>query len=475
MPRRTKIVCTLGPASSSAEVIRALIEAGMDVARMNFSHGTHDDHARRIAMVREEAARVGRTVAVLQDLQGPKIRVGVMKDDGVLLHVGQRFVLTTDRVDEGTAERAFVSYPNMAHEVELGRRILLDDGNLEVEIRSVEGEDVVTEVIVGGVLKSRKGVNFPDLRGARPSLTEKDIEDLHFGLGEGVDFIALSFVRTAADVHDLRARIAARGQRVEIISKIEKPEAVRDLDAIVEASDAVMVARGDLGIEMPLAQVPNVQKQIIRTCLRAARPVITATQMLESMITNPRPTRAEATDVANAVHDGTDAVMLSAETASGHNPVHVVETMATIILEAERHRDYYIGDSALAARAPLSARSTTDAISATACGLAQAVGAAAIVCLTSSGTTARSIARHRPGVPIHAFTDNVCAVAELNLVWGTRAVHIPFQTDTDAGVREVLRILRDDGHVPAGQQVVITAGMPLPSKGATNMVHVATV
>lgn len=475
MPRRTKIVCTLGPASSSPDVVRALIEAGMDVARMNFSHGSHDDHAQRIAMVREEAARVGRTVAILQDLQGPKIRVGEIKDGAVLLHKGRPFVLTTTPIPEGDDTRAYISYPSLPDEVEVGRRILLDDGNLELEIVDVQGADVVTEVVVGGPLRSRKGVNLPDLRAARAALTEKDLQDLDFGLSQAVDFIALSFVREASDVEDLKARIAARQMNVEVISKIEKPEAVRNLDAIVAASDGVMVARGDLGIEMPMAQVPNVQKQIIRTCLRMARPVITATQMLESMIENPRPTRAEATDVANAVHDGTDAVMLSAETAAGKHPVRVVETMATIIEEAERHRAYYDAARDPWAGAPLDLHSTTDAISRTACTLAQSVGAAAIVCLTSSGATARSIARHRPGVPILAFTDIARAVAELNLVWGTRGYHIPFQSDTDAGVRHVLGLLRDQALVPEGAQVVFTAGMPLPAKGSTNMVHVAAV
>lgn len=475
MPRRTKIVCTLGPSSSTPEVVRALIKAGMDVARMNFSHGTHDDHAQRITMVREEAARVGRTVAILQDLQGPKIRVGMMKGEGVLLHVGDRFVLTTQPLDEGDERRAYISYPNLAHEVDAGRRILLDDGNLEVEIVGVEGEDVVTRVVVGGVLKSRKGVNLPNLRAARPSLTGKDLDDLDFGLAQGVDYVALSFVRTASDVNDLRARMTTLGRYADIIAKIEKPEAVADLDAIVATADGVMVARGDLGIEMPLEQVPNVQKQIIRACLRAAKPVITATQMLESMVSNPRPTRAEATDVANAVHDGTDAVMLSAETASGDHPVRVVETMATIVTEAERHRAVYDADGDPWADVPLDHRTTTEAIAATACSIAQSVKAAAIVCLTSSGATARSIARHRPGVPILAFTDVPKAVAELALLWGTQGVHIPFQTDTDAGVREVMHVLRERCHVPEGAQVVVTAGMPLPAKGATNMLHVATV
>ena len=475
MARRTKIVCTLGPASSTPEGVRSLIEAGMDVARLNFSHGTHADHAERVETVRAEAQRAGRPVTILQDLQGPKIRVGEMEGGGVLLHKGKRLTLTTDDVPVGTAERAFVSYANLPEEVEVGRRILLDDGNLELEITAVEGNDVVTEVIVGGPLRSRKGVNLPDLRSVRPPLTEKDLVDLEFGLAHDVDAIALSFVRSAADVTDLVQRIRATGKRIMVVSKIEKPEAVRDIDAIVQASDGVMVARGDLGIEMPMAQVPNVQKQIILKCLRAARPVITATQMLESMIENPRPTRAEASDVANAVLDGSDAVMLSAETAAGKHPARVVQVMAEIILEAERHRRYYESDadpSGLTEAQPLS---STDAISLTACRLAQTVGAAGIACLTSSGATARAIARHRPGVPVFAFTDVAQVVGQMGLVWGTEAFEIPFQKDTDAGVRHVTEFLRARGLVAPGSRIVITGGMPLPAKGATNMVHVTMV
>lgn len=474
MSRRTKIVCTLGPASSTPEVITALVRAGMDVARMNFSHGSHDDHRARIQMVRDASALVGRPVAILQDLQGPKIRVGEMQDGGVLLHVGQTLTLTSEPLDLGTAERAYISYDGLADEVEVGRRILLDDGNLEVVITDVRGADVVTEVVVGGPLKSRKGVNLPNLRSARPSMTSKDLIDLDFGLGQQVDFIALSFVRAAQDVADLAGRIGEVKGRAGIIAKIEKPEAVTALDEIVAIADGVMVARGDLGIEMPMAQVPNVQKQIIRSAMRAARPVITATQMLESMIENPRPTRAEATDVANAVLDGTDAVMLSAETAAGRHPVRVVETMAEIIVEAERHRRYYHSDLDLYGTRQRS-DDTTHAIALTACTLAEQIGASAIACLTSSGTTARAIARHRPGVPIVAFTDTPSRVQPLALLWGTEAYAIPFQSDTDAGIRFVREYLVSHGIVRPGERVVFTGGMPLPEKGSTNMVHVTTV
>ncbi len=468
MVRRTKIVCTLGPSSSTQEEIRNLIAAGMDVARLNFSHGSHADHVARIKTVREEAARQGRTVTILQDLQGPKIRVGVMEDGAVLIHEGQQLVLTTEPLEVGTAERAFISYPNLPHEVGKGRRILLDDGALELVITDVRDTEVITEVVVGGMLRSRKGVNLPDLQSARPSLTEKDIEDLDFGIKQGVDMIALSFVRSEQDVADLLRRIRRSGKQISVVAKIEKPEAVRNIDTILAIADGIMVARGDLGIEMPMAQVPSVQKMIIQKCMRAAKPVITATQMLESMIDNPRPTRAEASDVANAVLDGSDAVMLSGETAAGKHPSRVVRVMAEIIEEAEKHRRPYAEpttgiDTLL---------SVTDSISITACTLATRVGASAIACLTSTGTTARSIASHRPDVPVYAFTDLERVVPQLGLLWGTKAFQIPFQRDTDEGVKLVVAMLKEKGLLEPGSLVVVTAGMPLPEKGTTNMVHV---
>ncbi len=471
MRRRTKIVCTLGPTSSSPEAIRDLITAGMDVARLNFSHGTHAEHVERVKTVRSEAEKQGRTVTILQDLQGPKIRVGEMQDGSVLIHEGQPLVLTTEPMPYGTAEKVFISYPNLPDEVEKGRRILMDDGALELIITGVHGHEVHTEVVVGGPLRSKKGVNLPDLQSKRPSLTEKDIADLEFGLKQDVDVIALSFVRSQSDVADLLRRIRKSGKQPSVIAKIEKPEAVRNIDTILQVADGIMVARGDLGIEMPMAQVPSVQKEIIRKCMQASRPVITATQMLESMIENPRPTRAEASDVANAVLDGSDAVMLSGETAAGKHPARVVRVMAEIIEEAERHRDVYLSPSL----PEDTLFSVTDSISVTACTLASRVGATAIACLTSSGTTARSIASHRPDVPLYAFTDLARVVPQLNLVWGTKAFKIPFQRDTDGGVKLVISMLREKGIVQEGNLVVLTAGMPLPEKGTTNMVHVTKV
>jgi len=472
--RRTKIVCTLGPSSSSPTVIRDLIAAGMNVARLNFSHGSHEEHAQRIKMVREEADRQGRTVAILQDLQGPKIRVGLMENGGVLVVPGQRYTLTSEPMAEGNSERAFISYDGLHEEVEVGRRILLDDGLLEFVITDVRGLDVVTEVVVGGPLRSRKGVNLPDLRSARPSLTEKDLVDLAFGLEQDVDIIALSFVRSREDVADLLRRIGGAQRTTSVVSKIEKPEAVRDIDGIIALSDGIMVARGDLGIEMPMAQVPGVQKMIIRKCMEVGKPVITATQMLESMIENSLPTRAEASDVANAVLDGTDAVMLSGETAAGKHPVRVVQMMSQIVLEAERVGFDSLKHGEAHIEGHLGSVNTTEAISLTAVNLAEQTNAAAIACLTSSGATAAAVARHRPHAPVYAFTDLPKVVRRLQLMWGTRGFAIPFQNDTDAGVRLVVSMLREHGLVQEGDRVVVTAGMPLPAKGSTNMVHITT-
>lgn len=471
MPRRTKIVCTLGPASSDKKTIAALIEAGMDVARLNFSHGTHADHEKVIRYIREAAAEAGKVVPILQDLQGPKIRVGKVDQDEVWLEEGAEVVLTTTPLQTSTAARVYVNFPTLVQDVEVGGHILLDDGQLELEVLDRQDTDVVTRVVSGGPLRSRKGVNLPNIRTSTPSMTEKDLEDLAFGLSMGVDLVALSFVRDESDVTDLIRHMRASGHRAAVIAKIEKPEAVARIDQIISKADGIMVARGDLGIEMRLAMVPGTQKRIIRKCLNAAKPVITATQMLESMIENPRPTRAEVTDVANAVLDGSDAVMLSAETAMGRHPVRVVEVMNRIILEAERH----YGQILDYAQHHQGAYDITEAVSYTAYQLAGEVGAVAIVCLTASGATARSIARHRPRVPLYAFTDDERIVGQLALTWGTKGFAIPFQHDTDQGVSCVHQVLVEHGLAQPGDLVVITAGMPLPAKGRTNMVHVSRI
>jgi pyruvate kinase len=446
----------------------------MDVARLNFSHGTHDDHRRMIEVVREEAKRAGRPVPILQDLQGPKIRLGEVAGGCVEIQAGDRLTLTSADVPQGDGARVHVSYAPLAEEVAAGNRILLDDGNLELVVTDVDGDDVGTEVVHGGDLRSRKGVNLPQLKSARPSLTEKDLRDLDFGLDHDVDMVALSFVRSGSDVDALVDRVRAAGKEVGIIAKIEKPEAVEAFGAILEASYGVMVARGDLGIEIPMQRVPVVQKQLIRACLEASKPVITATQMLESMIENPRPTRAEATDVANAVFDGSDAVMLSGETAAGRYPIKAVQVMDEVVRAAEENRRGLGGRQAVDAVSDEAAL-VTEAVSFTAVRMAEETRAVGICCLTHSGSTARAIASHRPDVPIFAFTDDEGAMGRIALTWGVEPVLIPFQEHTDDGIRTVHQVLLERGDYNQGDRVVVTAGLPLPAMGLTNMVHVTAL
>ena len=475
MDRRTKIVCTLGPASSDPETIRDLIRAGMDVARMNFSHGTHEEHEERIQTVREAARAEGKVVTILQDLQGPKIRVGKVEDDSVMLRKGQDLTVTTEPLEESTRERVYIDYDTLAADAEVGGRILIDDGLLELEITGIEDGELRTTVIEGGPLRSRKGVNLPNIRTSTPSLTEKDLKDLELGLELDVDLIALSFVRERADVQELNRRIYQAGKNIGVIAKIEKPEAVRNIDAILDEVNGIMVARGDLGIEMPMEEVPSTQKELIKTGMSAAKPVITATEMLESMVENPRPTRAEASDVANAVLDGSDAVMLSAETAVGDHPARVVKAMDQIIRKAEAHWREHRPSLAMPPGQLERTEDVTESVSFTACRLAEQVGAQAVCCLTNSGATARSIARHRPSMPIYAFTDDQRVVGQLGTLWGAEVFHIPFQQDTDQGIARVHSVLRDYDLVESGAHVVITVGMPLPARGRTNTVHVSEV
>ncbi|PQJ33341.1 pyruvate kinase [Salinibacter sp. 10B] len=475
MDRRTKIVCTLGPTSSDPDTIQALVRAGMDVARMNFSHGSHEEHEERVRRVREAAQKEGRVVTILQDLQGPKIRVGEMKDGSVMLREGQEVTITTEPMEESTSDRIYVDYESLPQDAEVGGRILIDDGLLELQVTEVRDSELQATVVEGGALRSRKGVNLPNIPLSTPSLTEKDLKDLEFGLQLDVDLIALSFVRERADVEALNQRIDEAGKNIGVIAKIEKPNAVQNIDDILEAVDGIMVARGDLGIEMPMEEVPSTQKKLISTSMSAAKPVITATQMLESMVENPRPTRAEASDVANAVLDGSDAVMLSAETAVGDDPVRVVRAMNQIIQKAEGHWKENRPSLAMTPGRLEQSESVTESVSYTACRLAEQVGAEAVCCLTNSGATARSIARHRPSMPIYAFTDDERVVGQLGVLWGTEAFHIPFQQDTDQGIARVHSVLRDYELVDPGDYVVLTVGMPLPARGRTNTVHVSRI
>ncbi|HLP18377.1 MAG TPA: pyruvate kinase [Bacteroidota bacterium] len=466
---KTKIVCTLGPASSSVETIEKMIRAGMTVARVNFSHGSHDDHLATIKRVREAAANVGQPVAILQDLQGPKIRTGVLAAP-VMLKEGARFTITIDDI-VGTQERVSTTYKHLPLDVKPGDTILMDDGLLQLKAIEVTETDVITEVVNGGLLKDKKGINLPGVSVSSPSMTAKDETDLLFGIANEIDYVALSFVRTADDIRHLRAFItnAIGTKRLPVIAKIEKPEALADIDAIIAEADALMVARGDLGVETPTENVPMAQKMICRKANAAGKPVIIATQMLESMIENPRPTRAEANDVANAVLDGADAVMLSGETSVGKHVVTVVKTMCSIIRKAEEGAKdkLYLDDAASDEQAGV-----FRALGRSATLIAKNINAAAIVCVTHSGDMVKVIARYRPETPLIAVTDLERVQRRLKLVWGVESILISGIGDTDATFARIHEELIGSGVVQRGDYVVMTAGIPLLARNSTNMIKV---
>ncbi|MDO8737333.1 MAG: pyruvate kinase [Thermoleophilia bacterium] len=464
--RRTKIVATLGPATEGEQQINALVDAGVDAVRLNFSHGSHSDYSRMIATIRASATEAGRAIAIIADLQGPKIRVGDMPASGVDLVRGQEVTLTTGRVT-GSRDLIPVNFPELPGVVESGSRILLDDGRIALKVLEVAGGDVVCRVTAGGNLISRKGVNLPGMKITTPSLTSKDQQDLAFSLQAGVDYVALSFVRTADDINDLRGLISSQTERpVKLIAKIEKHEAIKNITSIIKASDAVMIARGDLGVEIAAERVPYWQKEIIRRAVAQAKTVITATEMLESMISRPIPTRAEASDVANAVYDGTDAVMLSGETAVGKYPARSVSTMNRIARTVEstiRHR----GNTHLR-----SGKSVTDAISAAACELAQSLDASALVTPTSSGRTALEVAKHRPASPVLAVSSSRDVVNQLALVWGVQPFLVPPARDTDDMFTKAIESAAESGLADEGDEIVITAGVMVNVPGTTNLIKV---
>ncbi|HKL16672.1 MAG TPA: pyruvate kinase [Balneolaceae bacterium] len=471
--RRTKIVCTLGPSSNTFEDIERLYRAGMNVVRINFSHGSHEGHKKTIGHVREVANKHKYSIPVLMDLQGPKIRVGSMKDGAQAITEGDIVEITSQEV-EGSAKLIPIDYPNLVEDASEGNQILIDDGLLELKVLKKGTTSLKAKVVVGGMLKSRKGVNLPDVKISMSSLTEKDIEDLEFGLSVGVDFVAMSFVRSAKDVQDVISRVRAAGSNASIIAKIEKPEAVDVIDEIIEETDGIMVARGDLGIEIPSEKVPMVQKLIIDRCRSAGKPVITATQMLDSMINNPRATRAESSDVANAVMDGTDAVMLSGETAAGKYPVEAVKAMDKIIRSVEENSDrlYY----SLNYRKPeWKEKQVVESLAYSCVTIASHVEAKAISTLTHSGNTARRIAKFRPRVPIVAFTESKIVRRQLNIVWGVESVRLEELFDTDSSVKMMENYLENNGLVEKNDRVIIATGMPLAKRGRTNMVKVSTI
>jgi pyruvate kinase len=465
---RTKIVCTIGPSSSSADVIAALVANGMSVARLNFSHGSHKDHGDMIRKVREASAAAGRPVAVLQDLCGPKIRVGQIPEAGIRLSPGQLLILTGDK-RPAQGNRIPVSYHALPSQVKPGDRILLADGMMELTVEHTTPNDIECSVVTGGILTSHKGINLPSSSLDIPAITEKDRRDLIFGLEKEVDYVALSFVRSAADIHAIKKIIHRQGKKTPVIAKIEKHEALDHIDAILEAADGIMVARGDLGVEIPLETVPSIQKQLVRKANLLGKPVVIATQMLRSMVESPRPTRAEATDVANAVLDGADAVMLSEETASGDYPVEAVRFMALIAATAEErfpHKKYL---------KMLPREGVAEAVSYAASILAGNLNAGAIIATTRSGFTARHIARFRPAQPIIALSPDDQTVRWLTLHWGCIPFFLPVIEDTDRMVEHAAMAAMEKGIVHKGDRVVITAGRPIWQSGTTNMLWVKEI
>jgi pyruvate kinase len=466
--RKTKIVATIGPASASEERLEALMLAGMDVARLNFSHGTHEAHAAAFQTIRAISARLGRPVAILQDLSGPKIRTGALQGgQPVRLVDGAEITITTEPL-VGTAALIATTYAHLADDLKPGDRVLLADGLMELTVLSSEGGLVRCRVVHGGLLGEHKGINLPGVLLSAPAVTEKDIDDLAFGVSLGVDYVAVSFVRQAEDLRQVRRLLREHGTDTPVIAKIEKPEAVKNLDAILGACEGVMVARGDLGVEVSPEKVPMLQKQIIEAANRHGDLVITATQMLESMVSNPRPTRAEASDVANAILDGTDAVMLSAETAIGQYPVEAVGMMSRIALEAE-------ASGRAAGPVAHNRRSYAQAIAHAACSIAGDLDFKAICALTQSGATARLVSKERPAAPILAFTNQPRVHNRLALLWGVTPLPLDFAGSTDAVIRRVETELLARGLAAAGDSVVVLGGSPLAAKGATNFLKAQKV
>ncbi|WP_033310597.1 pyruvate kinase [Streptomyces iakyrus] len=467
--RRAKIVCTLGPAADSYDQIKALVDAGMDVARFNLSHGSHAEHEERYHRVRKAADETGRSVGLLADLQGPKIRLGRFTEGPVLLERGDTFTITVEDGVEGDGQICGTTYAGLADDVTPGERILIDDGKVCLKVTSVDGPRVHTTVLEGGVISDHKGLNLPGVAVSVPALSKKDEDDLRWALRTGFDVIALSFVRTGRDIQDVHRIMDEEGRRLPVIAKVEKPQAVENIDDIVAAFDGIMVARGDLGVEMPLEQVPIVQKRAIKLAKRNAKPVIVATQMLDSMIDNARPTRAEASDVANAVIDGTDAVMLSGETSVGKHPIETVRTMARIVEAAE--------EDILAKGLPRlternKPRTQGGAVARAAAEIGDFLGAKFLVAFTQSGDTARRLSRYRSPIPLLAFTPDQATRSQLALTWGVETYLGPCVDSTDAMVDQVDELLLRSGRCERGDMVVITAGSPPGVSGSTNMVRV---
>ncbi|MDD2955598.1 MAG: pyruvate kinase [Oscillospiraceae bacterium] len=471
--RKTKIVCTLGPASDSEERIRELMLVGMNVARFNFSHGSHEEHKKKFDIVKQLREELDLPIAILLDTKGPEIRLGTFAQGKAEVKAGDLFTLTTQAVD-GDASRCSITFPNLPGDVSPGSRILIDDGLIELKVVNVDlPSEIICKVVNGGVLGNRKGVNVPGVKLSMPYLSDKDYDDIVFGINQGADFIAASFTRSAQDILDIRKVLDQHGCHwIKIIAKIENMEGVENIDEILRASDGIMVARGDMGVEIPLEDVPVIQKALIKKAYTAGKQVITATQMLDSMMKNPRPTRAEATDVANAIYDGTSAIMLSGETAAGLYPIEAVRTMSRIAERTELDIDYRRRFSKIDSAERADA---TNAISHATCTTAYDLGAAAIITVTKSGRTARMISKYRPSIPIVGCTTDPVVCRQMNLSWGVTPLMVPEQDNADGLFECAVQAAQREGMVENGDLVVITAGVPLGISGTTNLLKVHIV
>ena len=469
--KRTKIVCTLGPASDKEDVLTQLVENGLNVCRFNFSHGSHEEHKVRLDLVKKVREKLNQPIAILLDTKGPEIRTGQFAEPEVLLEEGQKFTITMNDVI-GTKEMCTVSYKDLAKDVVSGDTILIDDGLVGLRVEEVNGEDIICVVENSGIVKNHKGVNVPGVKINLPAITPKDRSDIEFGISQGIDFIAASFVRKASDVLAIREILEENNATdIQIISKIENQEGVDNLDEILEVSDGIMVARGDLGVEIPTEEIPVVQKMMIKRCNEVGKPVITATQMLDSMIRNPRPTRAEVTDVANAIYDGTDAIMLSGETAAGKYPVEAVKTMATIAKRTEQTLDY----NKILKENSKNNNTVTDAISHATCSTAVDLNASAIITSTSTGYTARMVSKFRPNCPIIATTNNEKVMRQLGLSWGVYTVKSKKAINTDEVIENSIDAAKNANYINNGELVVVTAGVPVGVSGTTNLIKVHVI
>ncbi|HEY6161253.1 MAG TPA: pyruvate kinase [Bacteroidia bacterium] len=469
---KTKIVATMGPASSPPEVLEEMITAGVDICRINFSHGNYDDVKKVIATIRAINKKKRTNIGILADLQGPKLRIGEVENNGVLLENWKEIIITTNKC-VGTAQRVYITYEMFPQDVAVGDKVLIDDGKILLEVTSTNRKDEVKAIVIsGGILSSKKGVNLPNTKISLPCLTPKDLKDLNFALENDVEWIGLSFVRSVTDIVDLKAIIQRSNKRARVIAKIEKPEAIEEIDNIIDMSDGIMVARGDLGVELPMEQVPMIQKMLVNKCIHASKPVIIATQMMESMITNFAPTRAEVNDVANAVMDGADAVMLSGETSVGKFPVRVIESMQKIIAEVEKQQSIYHRE-----HPPVLKTQTfiSDSICYNACLLAKQAGVSAIVSMTNSGYTAFKLSSHRPKANIFIFTDNNSLLTSLSLVWGVRGFYYDKYESTDQTISDLKDYLKNAGLAKTDDLVINIASMPMKERGRTNMLKLSQI